>query len=214
MNQTVRQLEDAYRAADTLLSRDRDRQGFEQAALAYQPPRTHKRWGSQHSTWRNTPEIDWTGVPSKFWGKVSAICRSFSDCLDLEKWFGDGEFEPDLPILLIVPTPEGGFVHCQSAGWGLTSVWEHRDVATEVWEKTTRKLAVGEGLVFDFDEAREKHGLIRREDVDTAVRYALRDAAAKHKASPRTNPGRQPKYPNPLGKVKFPEQPVQAWKGE
>ncbi len=175
--------------------------------------RQHLRWGSQHSETVLTPEIDWCGCPEKFWGRVSAICRSMSDCLDLNHYFGlDNEnFEPDLPILMIFPGPRGP-IYGQVAGMGLAPVYEIRDECVARWEITEERVRKTGGIV-DFDVLREKAGLVERSKVDEAFRTALTDRIAAHKASPITDPPRQPKYPNPTNAVRFPEMPENtSWK--
>ncbi len=150
-----------------------------------------------------TPEIDWTNIPSQFWGKVSAVCRSYSDCLDLNHWFGDEDFEPDLPILLVIPSPTGPH-YGQVCGMGLAPVYEMRDECVARWEITENRLA-RTGNIVDFDVLREKAGLVERSKVDEAFRTALTDRIAAHKASPVTDPPRQPRYPNPTNRVVFAE---------
>lgn len=170
----------------------------------------HRRTGSHGAEHILTPEIDWTSVPPQFWGRVSAVCRSYSECLDLNKWFGDEDFEPDLPVLLIVPDGNG-FVYGQVCGMGLSPVYEIRDEAVARWEITEQRIRKT-GSIVDFDSLREKAGLVERSKVDEAFRTALTDRIAKHKASPRTDPPRQPSFPNPKNQVRFPEMPEQTWK--
>ena len=158
--------------------------------------------------------LDLRDVPMDFWGKVSAVCRSHMDCLDLSHWFGDEAFCPYYPVLLMVPDGKNSVVYEQIAGLGLCEVWELRDTAVAVWEMTEERLAKYHGKVVDFDAMRERRGLMRREKVDEAIREGFWEMAKKHKASVVTDPGRQPRYPNPLHKMKFPEMPAQAWKGE
>ncbi len=150
-----------------------------------------------------TPEIDWTNIPSQFWGKVSAVCRSYSDCLDLNHWFGDENFEPDLPVLLVVPSPSGP-QYGQVCGMGLAPVYEIRDECVARWEITEDRIRKS-GHIVDFDVLRERAGLVERSKVDEAFRTALTDRIAAHKASPVTDPPRQPKYPNPTNRVVFAE---------
>lgn len=173
--------------------------------LELRETRAHRRTGSLGSAFILTPEIDWLGIPQNFWGKVSAICRSHADCLDLNHWFGDENFEPDLPVLLVIPNPVTGEVHYgQIAGLGLAPVYEIRDEAVARWELTEQALVKNGGTLLDFDALREKHGLVRREEVDAAFRNALLDRIAAHKASPVTDPSRQPRYPNPTNRMVFP----------
>ena len=128
-------------------------------------------------------------VPHGFEGKVSAVCRSKKDCEDLVHFFGgDPSFCPFLPVLLWIPgAPQ------QIAGWGLAPAAEMRDQAVAVWELITARMD-RTGKPVDFDALREKHGLMRAEDVDAATREALWERIKRHKANPVTDPPRIPHY--------------------
>ena len=146
-----------------------------------------------------TPEIDWSTVPVELRalkGKVSAVCRSKQECADLVHWFGDPEFAPFNPILLLIPgAPQ------QIAGMGYAPAAELRDQAVAVWEIISERVEK-KGRPVDFDDLRERNRLMRKEDVDTAMREALWDRIQRHKASPRTDPPRQPRH------VRFNEKTV------
>lgn len=133
-----------------------------------------------------TPDIDWTDVPPGLRGKLSAVCRSLKECEDLVHWFGDPDFCPLDPIYLMIPGGPG-----QLAGLGLATVAELRDNAVARWAIQEERIA-RIGAPMDFDEMREKAGAMRREDVDAAFRQALMDRIAAHKASPVTDPPREP----------------------
>lgn len=152
---------------------------------------------------RYIPPIDWTGVPRRLRGRCSAVVRSIKEAEDLVKWFGDENFCPMLPVLLLVP---GAQTAPAINGLGIAPAAEIRDIAVAYFEMTLEDVEKGRSFV-NFDEARERHGLMRREDVDAAVRQAMRDRAAKHKSSPITDPARQPVYPNPTNRVTFPLHP-------
>ena len=147
--------------------------------------------------------INWTGVPHGLRGKVSAVCRSLKDCEDLVAWFGDGNFCPFQPVLLLIP---GNPSPIAIVGDGYATAAELRDCAVDQWEITTERIAKT-GRNFDFDEARERAGLPRAEDFDTLYREAMWARIQKHKASPVTDPFRQPDYPNETNKVMFPHHP-------
>lgn len=141
---------------------------------------------------KRLPPMQWGGVQrnlrDKYEGKVSAVCRSKDECADLVHWFGDEDFCPFLPVFLAIPgAPQ------IIAGLGLSTASELRDQAVAVWEIITNRLDK-KGTTADFDELREKHGLMRREDVDAAVREAMRDRIKKHRANPITDPPRIPHY--------------------
>ena len=152
---------------------------------------------------RYTPPINWTGVPKGLVGHCSAVVRTLAEAEDLIKWFGDENFCPYLPVLLLVP---GAQTAPAINGLGLAPAAEIRDIAVAYFEQTLEDVQKGRSFV-NFDEARERHGLMRREDVDAAVRQAMRDRVAKHKASPITDPMRQPDYPKPNNRVTFPLHP-------
>lgn len=141
-----------------------------------------------------TNPIDWTGIPSPvvamFDGHVSAVCRSEAECEDLVAFFGgDADFCPYLPILLAIPGTQSVTV---VEGQGVTTVAELRDLCVTTWGRTVGRIAANGGVMFDFDALRERHGLARREEADAIVREAMWERAQKHKASPRTDPSRDP----------------------
>ena len=143
--------------------------------------------------------IDWAGVPASFKGKCSAVCRTAEECGELVRWFGSPDFCPVLPVMVMVPKADAPTL---IAGMGYATAAELQDCAVVTWHEQTRKLAET-GHVLDFDTLRERHGLMRREDVDAAVREALVDRVARHKANPISDPQRQPIYPNPTAKKNF-----------
>jgi hypothetical protein len=149
-------------------------------------------------TAKHVPPIDWTGVPEQFVGKCSAVCRTVNECYELAAWFGDYNFCPYLPVMVIVP---GAPAPTLIAGLGYATASELRDCAVVAWHQQTDQITKTGGII-DFDTAREKQGLMRREDVDTAVRDALEARIAKHKANPISDPARQPTYPNPNGRTR------------
>ena len=164
------------------------------------------------ATRRLTPPIDYTGVPAKFQPpvsfdhegrlkigepRVSAVCRSITDCEELVRWFGDAEFMPYLPILLLIPGHPKLLV-----GLGYASAAELRDDAVNLWGKYTERIAKqGHSMRLTGDEMREKFGLARREDVTNMTAEAFHERIKRHKASPITDPFRQPNYPRVRGKT-------------
>ncbi len=150
-------------------------------------------------TARRVEPIDWADVPENFLGKLSAVCRTAGDCAELVRWFGDASFAPNLPVLVMVP---GAHAPTLIAGMGYASAAELQDCAVVTWEEQTTKLAEGSPLL-DYDAARERRGLPRREEVDAATRDALLRRVAAHMANPVTDPFRQPTYPNPTNKTNF-----------
>lgn len=152
-----------------------------------------------------TEPIDWQGVDARivsmYAGKVSAVCRTLEECQDLVAFFGGpahAEFQPYLPILIVVPPALGGVspygtpTAIEVVGAGVTTVAELRDICVYQWERTQERFAQNGGQLFDFDALREKAGIQTRAQGDAAIREAMRDAANIHKRNPRTNPGRDP----------------------
>lgn len=145
------------------------------------------------------PPIDWKGVPNGFKGKLSAVCRTMEECDGLVRWFGSANFCPILPVMVIVPgAPAPTFI----AGFGYAPAAELRDCAVVAWNNQIEQIAKT-GSIFDFDARRERAGLMRRENVDPAVREAMAERIAKHKANPVTDPFRQSVYPNPTDRKVF-----------
>ena len=149
---------------------------------------------------KKIPPIDWTDVPEAFVGKCSAVVRSALECGELVRWFGSPDFCPNLPVLVLLP---GADAPIAIAGMGYATAAELQDCAVVTWHDKTAKLANG-GKLLDFDALRDKHGLMRREDVDAATREALVARIAKHKANPVTDPQRVPQRLDPKNKKKFP----------
>ena len=145
------------------------------------------------------PPIDYRGVPASFVGKLSAVCRTANDCYNLAAWFGAPNFAPNFPVMVLVP---GADAPTLIAGMGYATAAELRDCAVVTWHQQTEKLR-NTGKLLDFDTLRERCGLMRREEVDTAVRDAMARRAAQHKANPVTDPPRKLVYPNPTNRTVF-----------
>ncbi len=139
--------------------------------------------------------IDYKGVPAKFKGKLSAVCRTAAECDELVHWFGSPNFCPNLPIMVMVPGTQPTLI----PGFGYATASELRDCAVVTWYEQTERLAKT-GRVFDFDALRERRGLMRREEVDPAVREAMLRRVEQHKANPVTDPFRKPVHPNPTNR--------------
>ncbi len=147
---------------------------------------------------RRIGEIDWKGVPLKYYNRVSAVCRSLQDCTDLVRWFGAENFCPFLPILLLIPGHPTLLV-----GAGYAPASELRDDAENLWGKYTERLRT-KGSIVNFDELREKSGLMRHADVKEATAEAFWERIKAHRASPVTDPPRQPLYPRVNNRTLFP----------
>jgi len=114
---------------------------------------------------KRVPSIDWTGVPAQYKGKCSAVCRTAEECDGLVRWFGSPHFAPHLPVMVMVP---GAPAPTLIPGFGYATAAELRDCAVVTWHEQTERLAKT-GRILDFDTLRERHGLMRREEVDTAT---------------------------------------------
>ena len=150
-------------------------------------------------TAKRVAPINYKGVPGDFLGKLSAVCRTAEDCAELVRWFGSPDFAPNMPVMVMVP---GAHAPTLIAGMGYATAAELQDCAVVTWEQQTTKLAEGKPLL-DYDEARERRGLLPREEVDAATRDALLRRVKEHMANPITDPFRKPTYPNPTNKTKF-----------
>lgn len=135
--------------------------------------------------------IDYQGVPAAYQGKCSAVCRTLLECQELVRWFGDADFAPFWPVLVMVP---GAPAPTAIAGMGYATAAELQDCAVVTWHQQTESLTT-RGAIVDFDVARERAGMMRREEVDAATREALTDRIARHKANPISDPPRQPQRP-------------------
>ena len=159
---------------------------------------------------RQVPPIDWTGIVSNIRmnlkGRVSAVCRSLAECNDLVKWFGAVDFCPFLPVLVVVPGTQPTLI----AGFGYATAAELRDCAVVTWQTQADKLRK-EGRLLDFDSLRERDGLMRSEDVDDAIRTALHERIAAHRAAPVTDPFRVPQHVRVNDKTVF-SVPDPNWK--
>lgn len=159
---------------------------------------------------KRIPPLDWRGIPAAIRNDgASAICRTKQECQELVKWFGDADFCPFPPVLIVLPS--GDIIRL--AGQGCAPAAELRDNAVYIWELKTERLEKT-GTLVDFDELREKGGLMRRENVDAAIREALWERTKMHKASPRTDPPRQFDYPRLNNRTVFPMGDAVLNKGE
>lgn len=152
-----------------------------------------------------TPDIYWSYDLLAYKGTLAAVCRTKQDCADLVHWFGDEDFCPVHPILMCVPGAWGSL-----AGMGLASAAELRDEAVARWELQEVKLRLG--ILFDFDTAREKAGLMRREEVDAKAKEALMDYIRHKRANPITDPVRQFHYDLPGNRTLHKVAADQSWK--
>lgn len=112
-------------------------------------------------------------------GRVSAVVRSQADAADLARKLGGRDVKARRPVLVDV-----GGTRKLIVGDGDATAAELADLAAKAVES-------GEP---DFDVLRERGGQMRREDVGPAMRNALMDRIARHRANPVTDPERVPDY--------------------
>ena len=143
-----------------------------------------------------TPVFTNSGRLAGWKHRVSAVCRSLEECSELVRWFGDATFMPYLPVLVKAPAGWTAIT-----GWGYADAAELQDCAVVLWNRQTEALAANHGSLFNYDELRERNGLMRSEDVAAAMADALTRKIASHKASPVTDPFRQTKYPRWRGRT-------------
>ncbi len=133
-------------------------------------------------TQRAVAPVDWTGVPERYIGKASAVCRTLKDCEELVKFFGMADFCPYLPVLVNGP---GGWTAI--TGMGYASAAELQDCAIALWTRQAKPI--------DWDARRERAGAVERSKVAAEMAEALTRRIARHRANPVTDPFRQPAYP-------------------
>ena len=112
-------------------------------------------------------------------GRLSATVRSASDASELARQLGGRDVKPRRPVLVHV-----GGTRKLIVGDGDATAAELADLAMKAVES-------GEP---DFDKLRERGGQMRREEVGPAMRNAMLDRIARHRANPVTDPERQPDY--------------------
>lgn len=136
-------------------------------------------------------DLGWQGpsVPRVLEQHVSAGAQGHQEAAGISTMFGSRHFKPTAPILLVGPD---GRVPILLIADGDTEAAELEDLAQEAINQQEEQLAAG-GRGMDFDKLREKHGQVRREDVDVSIREAIQRRIDHHKANPVTDPFREPR---------------------
>jgi hypothetical protein len=118
--------------------------------------------------------------------RLSAVVRTAAEARDLAHTLGGRDMKPRRPVMV-----DTGHSRVLVVGDGDASAAELSDLAVSAIEKQEgqRKRT---GTDVDFDSMRERANLMRREEVDPAIRQALRERAAKHLANPVSDPARAP----------------------
>jgi hypothetical protein len=128
-------------------------------------------------------------IPLALHGKVAGAFNGQRAAQEIGCVFGRST-RPKQPILLWGPDERSVML---IMGDGEAEAAELEDLAQAVLAKAQSNVDKT-GRAVDFDALREKHGLMRREEVDAAVRDALRRRIAQHRANPVTDPFRQPEW--------------------
>ena len=117
-------------------------------------------------------------VPFDMKGRVSGIAKGMRQAEDFAHAIGR-DAKPSRPLM--VYGPDNG-IPIMVIGDGVTEAAEMQDLAMEAigrQEEQVRK----NGRGFNFDEARERAGMVRKEDFDAAFRDALARRIAFLKAN-------------------------------
>lgn len=126
------------------------------------------------------------GIPLALQGEVSGVVAGERQARDIGAAFGRTH-KPRQPLLVYGPD---GQTPILIMGDGVTEAAELEDLALEAMERQRERMQANGGSWFNFDEARERAGAVRRENFDPAFRQALRDSVARQKANPSAYPQR------------------------
>ncbi len=126
-------------------------------------------------------------IPLSLQGQISGVIRNEHDAREIGATFGRSH-KPKKPILLVGPDERTVIL---IVGDGAAEAAELEDIAlAKLDQQRSRVRKTGRGL--DFDAMRDRHNLMRREDVDPAIRQALVDRIKAHQSNSRTDPSRIP----------------------
>ena len=126
-------------------------------------------------------------IPLSMQGKVSGIVRNEHDAGEIGAAFGRAA-KPRKPIMLVGPDERTIIL---IVGDGVAEAAELEDLALATLNRQQERVRK-QGRSLDFDALRERHGLMRREEVDPAIRQALIERIRRHQRSPITDPVRIP----------------------
>ena len=112
-------------------------------------------------------------------GRLSAVVRNAEDASELARTLGGRDVKARRPVMVDV-----GGTRKLIVGDGEATAAELADLAAKAVEASEP----------DFDKLRERGGQMRREEVPAAMRNAMLDRIARHRANPVTDPERQPDY--------------------
>ena len=112
-------------------------------------------------------------VPLAMQGQVSGYIRNLAEAKEIGHAFGRSN-KPRNPIMLVGPDDRTIIL---IIGDGTAEAAELEDLAVMKMEQQKK---------LDLDALRERHGLMRRKDVDPAIRQAFADHHAQQKRNQRT----------------------------
>ena len=125
-----------------------------------------------------------SSAPAQMRGQVSAVVRNRQDAENLAARLGGRNLRPEAPVMV-----DTGRSRVMVVGLGQATAAELQDLAVAAIERQeTQRGKTGTDV--DFDAMRERAGMMRREDVDAAVRNAMADRVARHKRNPFSDPAR------------------------
>lgn len=132
-----------------------------------------------------------TGVPTTMRRHVSQAATGRQEAFDLAYRLGGRDARPTAPVLIWGPDNRTPIM---IIGDGVTEAAELEDIALEAIDNQAESVK-NNGRGMDYDQFREDHGMMRRDEVPAAIKNAIADRIAKHKANPVSDPFRQPQKP-------------------
>ena len=128
-------------------------------------------------------------VPFDLKGEVSGVIRGMKQAMDFAHMVGRDK-KPTKPLMLYGPD---NYMPICVIGDGVTEAAEMQDLAVDAIGRQEEKVKKW-GRGFDFDDARERAGMVRYEDFGTAMAEAFERKVKEMKANQVTRPQkRRPK---------------------
>ena len=123
-------------------------------------------------------------VPWDLKGEVSGVMRGMTQVSEFAHAVGRTA-KPKKPLMVYGPD---NYMPICVIGDGVTEAAEMQDLALEAIGRQEEAVKRNGGRGMNFDDARERAGLMRREDFGVAVAEALAERAAYKKRNHRTDP--------------------------
>lgn len=127
-------------------------------------------------------------VPWDLRGEVSGVMRGKQQVMDFAHAVGRRTM-PKKPLMLY---GADNYMPICVIGDGVTEAAEMEDLALEALDRQAESVKKN-GRGMNFDEARERRGMVRREDFGTVLSEALMRNVKRRKANWRTDAADQPK---------------------